>query len=60
MRGGTQAGEHRVLFMGDNELIELRHEAQSRRIFAAGAVKAALILSRKGPGMYTMDDVIQL
>ena len=60
VRGGTQAGEHRVLFMGDNELIELRHEAQSRRIFAAGAVKAALILSRKGPGTYTMDDVIQL
>ncbi|MBQ3669224.1 MAG: 4-hydroxy-tetrahydrodipicolinate reductase [Clostridia bacterium] len=60
VRGGTQAGEHRVLFMGDNEIIELRHEAQSRRIFASGAVKAALALAGRPAGLYTMDDIIEI
>ena len=60
VRGGTAAGEHRVLFLGDNETIELRHEAQSRRIFAVGAVKAAVWLSGKSAGIYTMDDIISL
>ncbi len=58
VRGGSAAGEHRVLFLGDNETLELRHEAQSRRIFAVGAVRAALFLAGKKPGLYTMDDII--
>ena len=57
IRGGTVAGEHRVLFLGDNETLELRHEAQSRRIFAVGAVKAALALIGKPAGLYEMDDI---
>ena len=60
VRGGTAAGEHRVLFLGDNEILELRHEAQSRRIFAAGAVKAAVLLADRAPGMYKMEDLIEL
>ena len=51
------AGEHRVLFLGDNETLELRHEAQSRRIFAVGAVKAALALIGKPASLYEMDDI---
>ena len=58
VRGGSAAGEHRVLFLGDNETIEFRHEAQSRRIFAVGAVRAALFLAGRAAGLYTMDDVI--
>ena len=58
VRGGSVAGEHRVLFLGDNETIELRHEAQSRRIFAVGAVRAALFLAGRKAGLYTMDDVV--
>ena len=58
VRGGSVAGEHRVLFLGDNETVELRHEAQSRRIFAAGAVQAAIKLCGKAPGRYTMEDII--
>ena len=58
VRGGSVAGEHRVLFLGDNETIELRHEAQSRRIFAVGAVRCALFLAGQKPGLYTMDDMI--
>ncbi len=57
IRGGTVAGEHRVLFLGDNETLELRHEAQSRRIFAVGAVKAALALIGKPASLYEMDDI---
>lgn len=58
VRGGSVAGEHRVLFLGDNETVELRHEAQSRRIFAVGAVRAALFLAGRKAGLYTMDDVV--
>ncbi len=60
LRGGTVAGEHRVLFYGTDEVVELRHEALSRRIFATGAVKAALKLAGGAPGLYTMDDVISV
>ena len=60
VRGGTAAGEHRVLFLGDNETLELRHEAQSRRIFAAGAVKAAVLLAGRTPGRYELEDLIGL
>ncbi len=58
VRGGSVAGEHRVLFLGDSETVEIRHEAQSRRIFASGALRAALTLAGKPAGMYTMEDVI--
>ncbi len=57
LRGGSVTGEHTVYFFGDGERLELRHVAESRRIFALGALGAARWLSAKGPGLYTMDDI---
>ena len=58
VRGGTIVGEHDVIFAGTDEVIEIRHTAFSRSIFAKGAVEAAKFLSGKAPGMYDMQDVI--
>ena len=59
VRGGTIVGEHEVLFAGRDELIEIRHVALSREVFAVGAVDAAAYLgSQTQPGMYDMSDVI--
>jgi 4-hydroxy-tetrahydrodipicolinate reductase len=58
LRGGTVIGEHSVIFAGSDERIELTHRAQSRDIFATGAVKAALWAKGKGPGLFTMADVL--
>ena len=59
VRGGTIVGEHEVLFAGRDELIEIRHVALSREVFAVGAVDAAAFLgAQKQPGMYDMSDVI--
>ena len=60
LRGGSVAGDHQVIFAGDGERIELGHRAESRTIFAKGAVKAALWLAGKPPGRYTMSDVLGL
>jgi 4-hydroxy-tetrahydrodipicolinate reductase len=60
LRGGSVAGEHSVIFAGENERIELTHRAESRMIFARGAVKAALWLAGKPAGRYTMADVLGL
>lgn len=59
VRGGTIVGEHDVIFAGENETVELKHVAQSREVFAAGAVKAAQFLASVNcPGKYNMDDLI--
>lgn len=58
LRGGTEAGRHAVTFFGDNEQITIEHHAQSRRIFATGAVKAALNM-KTAPGFYSLDDILQ-
>lgn len=58
VRGGTMVGEHEVLFCGQDEVIEIRHTAYSRAIFAKGAVSAAVYLAGRKPGLYTMSDVI--
>ncbi len=58
LRGGTDPGEHQVLFFGEDEIVEIRHSALSRRIFAHGAARAARFLQGKPNGMYTMDDVL--
>ncbi len=58
LRGGSAAGDHMVLFAGDGERLELHHRAESREIFAAGAVRAAAWLAGRPPGRYTMDDVV--
>ena len=60
LRGGSVAGDHQVIFAGDGERIELGHRAESRAIFARGAVKAALWLSGKPAGRYSMKDVLGL
>ena len=58
VRGGTGAGEHSVHFFGQMEEIELRHRADSREIFARGALKAAAFAVRAEPGLYDMEDVL--
>jgi 4-hydroxy-tetrahydrodipicolinate reductase len=61
LRGGSVAGDHMVIFAGDGERIELGHRAESRAIFARGAVKAAQWLAEgRAPGRYTMADVLGL
>lgn len=58
LRGGSVVGDHTVVFAGPDERIELSHKAQSRDIFANGAVKAALWAQDKKPGLYSMGDVL--
>lgn len=58
LRGGTIAGEHAVRFFGEDEEIALTHRAFSKSVFANGAVRAALFLTGKGPGLYDMDDLV--
>ena len=60
LRGGSVAGEHQVVFAGEGERIELGHRAESRIIFARGAIQAALWLRNKPAGRYTMADVLGL
>ena len=60
LRGGSVAGDHQVIFAGEGERIELGHRAESRAIFARGALKAALWLCGKPPGRYDMNDVLGL
>ena len=60
IRGGTIVGEHDVIFAGDNEVITLSHNAESRAVFAAGALRAAKYIVEKGPGLYNMNDLLGL
>ncbi|MCI8401765.1 MAG: 4-hydroxy-tetrahydrodipicolinate reductase [Lachnospiraceae bacterium] len=59
VRGGTIVGEHDVIFAGPDELIEIRHVAYSRAVFANGALQAAKALTKRGPGLCTMKDIIE-
>jgi 4-hydroxy-tetrahydrodipicolinate reductase len=58
LRGGTVAGDHDVLFLGPDERLILSHRAESRMIFARGALAAARFLIDRPPGLYSMRDVI--
>lgn len=58
VRGGTIVGEHTVIFAGNDELIEIKHTALSRDIFAEGAVAAAKFMVGQPFGMYDMNDLI--
>lgn len=60
LRGGSVAGDHSVLFLGPDERIALSHHAESRAIFARGAVRAAQWLIGKPAGRYTMAEVLGL
>lgn len=59
LRGGTIVGEHSVLFCGEDEIIEIKHTAMSKKIFAMGALKAARFLIGKEAGLYTMKDIFK-
>ena len=58
VRGGTIVGEHEVMFAGEDEIITISHSARSKRVFAAGAVRAAKFLSGKPAGKYEMKDLL--
>ena len=60
LRGGSVAGEHTVLFLGDHERLSLAHHAEDRSIFAKGAVRAAQWLVGKDAGRYAMEQVLEL
>ena len=58
IRGGTEVGKHTVLFLGENESLEITHTVTSRSIFARGALKAAKFLVTQNNGLYNMKDLI--
>ena len=60
LRGGTVAGDHSVLFLGEHERLTLSHMAEDRSIFARGALQAAQWLKAQKPGRYSMNDVLNL
>ncbi|MEE3626163.1 4-hydroxy-tetrahydrodipicolinate reductase [Nitrospirillum sp. BR 11752] len=60
LRGGDVVGDHTVIFAAEGERIELTHKAGSRAIFARGAVRAAIWAGARGPGLYSMRDVLGL
>ena len=60
-RKPTEIGIHAVrggTIVGDHEVIELKHSAHSKEVFAVGAIKAAKFMSDKPAGMYSMNDLI--
>jgi 4-hydroxy-tetrahydrodipicolinate reductase len=60
LRGGAVVGEHRVIFYGSGEEVEVIHRALSRRTFAAGALRAARFVAAAEPGLYSMRAVLGL
>jgi 4-hydroxy-tetrahydrodipicolinate reductase len=60
MRGGDAVGDHHVIFAGAGERLELGHRTTSRAVFAKGAVRAALWVIGRPPGLYGLDDVLGL
>jgi 4-hydroxy-tetrahydrodipicolinate reductase len=60
LRGGSVVGDHTVILAGEGERVELGHRAESRAIFARGAVRAALWARGRKPGLYSMADVLGL
>lgn len=59
VRGGTIVGEHEIIFAGEDEVIEFKHTAYSKAVFAKGAIQAAKFLKDKPAGLYTMKEVIE-
>lgn len=58
IRGGSVAGEHSVLYLGEDESIEIKHSATSKQIFVNGAIKALLFAIKQENGSYTMKDIL--
>ena len=59
VRGGNIVGEHTVIFAGNDEVIELKHSATSKEVFAVGAVRAAIYMKDKPAGLYNMTDLVK-
>ena len=59
IRGGDVVGDHKVLFFGKEESVEITHKALSRENFASGALRAAEWICNKKSGFFTMDDVLK-
>jgi 4-hydroxy-tetrahydrodipicolinate reductase len=57
IRGGNIVGEHEVIVCTDTQIITLKHEAQSRSLFAEGAMAAAAFICGKDAGFYNMKDI---
>ncbi len=58
IRGGSIVGDHSVIFAGPEEVLTVSHSAQTRNVFARGAVAAARFMCGKSAGMYSMKDLI--
>lgn len=58
IRGGTIVGEHTTIFAGHDEVVEIKHTAQSKDIFAKGSITAAKFLVNQGPGYYNMNNIL--
>ncbi|WP_278308180.1 dihydrodipicolinate reductase C-terminal domain-containing protein, partial [Paraclostridium sordellii] len=58
IRGGTIVGEHTTIFAGHDEVVEIKHTAQSKDIFAKGAITAAKFLVNKEAGYYNMNNML--
>ena len=59
IRGGTIAGDHTVIYAGEDEVIEIKHSASSKKVFAKGAVRAAKYIADKKIGLYNMRKVLE-
>lgn len=59
IRLGDIVGDHTVIFCGNSERIEIKHQAHSRDLFALGALKAAKWIANRQPGLYSMQDVLR-
>jgi 4-hydroxy-tetrahydrodipicolinate reductase len=61
IRGGTIVGEHSVIFAGNDEVIEIKHSAASRVVFAEGAIRAVRYITESGraPGLYSMRNILK-
>lgn len=58
VRGGSIVGEHEVIFAGHDEVISVKHQAQSKEVFAIGSINAAVFMNTKSAGAYDMNDLI--
>lgn len=59
IRGGTIVGEHDAIFAGNDEVLTISHQSQSRAIFANGALVAGKYLAKQAPGMYNMNNMLE-
>lgn len=59
VRGGSGVGKHTVLFLGENESLEITHNVTSRNVFARGSLMSAKFILSKNEGLYDMNDLIQ-